>query len=330
MNGVTGIHHVTAIAGNSQSNLDFYIHVLGLRLVKKTVNFDDPGTYHFYFGDDAGSPGTLLTFFPWGKLPVSPNNKKSSGLASSVALSINIDHVEYWVNHLREQNVANINLFERFGEPGIAFDDPDGLSIELIGNRFNTKTSNIDKIHSVTLTETSLEYTEAMLNFLGYRKIGNEDNRIRFKPAVDESIGATAKGLNNPADGLNGYIDVIVDNGPGISRMLPGTIHHVALRTPNVEEQAELRKLLLSNRVPVSDVRDRIYFQSIYFHEPGGVLFEIATDDPGFQIDEDINNLGANLMLPPWLENDRLLIAKRLPSVTYKDVRTIRGENYGG
>ena len=304
-----GIHHITAIAGDPQQNIDFYAGILGLRLVKKTVNFDDPHTYHFYYGDAAGHPGTILTFFPWG----ARRRRGSGGIgqATTIAFSIPAGAVGYWTERL-EQNQIHFNPpFARFDEEVITFHDPDGLELELVGSAADTRSGwdrgsvaadgAIRGFHSVALSVQDYEPSAALMTeTLGFRKVREEGNRIRCE--------AGAGGPGNTADILSRP-----DSASG--RMGTGTNHHVAWRIADDASQLELREELAQLSYDVSEVMDRQYFRSIYFREPGNVLFEVATDPPEFTADEDLDQLGADLKLPPWLEGERAAIEKALPSI---------------
>jgi glyoxalase family protein len=285
-----GLHHVTAFAGDAQTNLDFYTQFMGLRLIKRTVNFDDPGTYHFYFGDEPGTPGTILTFFPW---PTAPAGRSGTGQAAGVSLSV--PELDSWMTRLRAANIAVDGPYVRFDQEFIAFRDPHGLPIELFAGAAGSTT----RLHSMTLCESNLERTAGTLNMLGFTKVSQEGNRTRFD--------------------LNGTpLDVLEmpDAEPG--RMSFGTVHHIAWRVANESVQLEWRAKLKDAGVHLTRVIDRQYFKSIYFREAGGVLFEIATDGPGFDIDEAV--LGQSLKLPPlelppWLEPIRDSIERRLPEL---------------
>ncbi|MGE3842748.1 MAG: ring-cleaving dioxygenase [Vicinamibacterales bacterium] len=304
---LSGIHHVTAIAGDPQRNLDFYTRVLGLRLVKLTVNFDDPGTYHFYFGDTAGSPGSILTFFPW---PRARQGVVGNGQVSATAFAVSPDALAFWRGHLEGHGVSVQDAGERFNERVLTFTDPDGLPIELVGSRVAPavhawshdaipQEAAIAGFHSATISEEGYEKTAALLrDFMGLRVIGHEGSRFRY---------ATAPNV------AGGTIDVLCTPDGRAGRPGTGTVHHIAWRTPNDEHQQAWRARLVANGYKVSPVMDRVYFHSIYFREPGGVLFEIATDAPGFAVDETPERLGHRLMLPPWLETRRSAVEQTLP-----------------
>jgi catechol 2,3-dioxygenase-like lactoylglutathione lyase family enzyme len=305
---ITGIHHITAIAGDPQRNLDFYTGVLGLRLVKLTVNFDDPGTYHFYFGDRIGSPGSILTFFPWASVP---RGTVGNGQVSAVSFAVPQESLDYWRERLTVTHGAGLhNAGERFGEPVLRFSDPDGLPLEIIAtDRASRDTvwsgSTVDSqhaiagFHSATLSEEGFEQTAALLrDVMGLRLIGNDDNRYRFQ------LGA---------GGPSSIVDVVCAPDGRSGTLGAGTIHHIAWRTPDDEAQLGWRQRLVGDGFNVSPVMDRSYFHSIYYREPGGILFEIATDPPGFGIDEPTESLGEHLKLPPQYEAHRPLIERVLP-----------------
>jgi glyoxalase family protein len=283
---IPGIHHVTALAGDPQRNLDFYTGVLGLRLVKLTVNFDDPGTYHLYYGDAQGTPGTILTFFPW---PGAPKGRQGAGQTSSIAFAAPAASLAYWA--------------ERLGNPSangrIAFHDPDGLPLEIVAEGDGGGNA-ITGFHGVTLSESGYESTARLLTeTFGYRLISEEGNRFRYAAAVPDAKAAHIDLLCQP-DARNGAMGV-------------GTVHHVAFRAESDAIQREWQKEIGRLKYNVTPVLDRQYFHSIYFREPGGVLFEIATDPPGFTTDETPGNLGTHLKLPPWLEVNRAEIERILP-----------------
>ena len=273
---ILGIHHVTAIAGDPQTNLDFYAGVLGLHLVKVTVNFDDPGTYHLYYGDGVGHPGTILTFFPW---PQAPKGRRGAGPVPETAFAIPEHAIGFWTARLAEHRVPFQGPFDRFGEAVISLVDPDGLKIELVGS----KTVRDDRayqagpvplefairgFHSATLSQADHRETAALLTgTMGFKLVAKHGNRFRY--TIDSG---------EPA----GLVDVlhVPDERPG--RVLVGTVHHIAWRTADDEQQRDWQTELARLNYGVSSVMDRKYFHSIYYREPGGILFEIATDPPGF------------------------------------------------
>jgi len=307
---IQGIHHVTAIATDPQTNLDFYTRVLGLRLVKKTVNFDDPATYHFYFGDSVGTPGTVITFFPWLH---AARGSRGTGQIESTAFSVPSASTRFWLDHLRQHHVPAETVGERFGEPIIRFLDPDALQLELIGSALTGAgeswtqagiplESAIRTVHSVSAVLEGYERTARLLTELfGYRLVQQEGNRFRFAPN---------------GEGTSGYVDLVClpDSHPG--QVGAGSVHHIAFRVPNDAEQRQWRSRLVDAGFNVSPVLDRDYFHSIYFRESGGILFEIATDTPGFTTDEPLEELGQKLKLPKRLETHRARIEGLLPKLS--------------
>jgi glyoxalase family protein len=320
---VVGLHHVTAIASDPQRNLDFYTSVLGLRFVKRTVNFDDPGTYHLYFGDDAGSPGTILTFFPW---PHATPGRSGAGEVTRTAFSVPATSLEYWRERLADQGLLVAPAEKRFDEQVLAFSDPDGMQIEIIahadaGAAKAPRFASVPLEHAirgffgVTLLEQSAEQTAAILKVMGFQKIGQEEKRIRF----------SAKG-----HALGNHIDLLVDPSAKYGRAGAGSVHHIAFRATDDAAQREWRQEI-AKHLEVTPVLDRTYFNSIYFREPGGVLFELATDPPGFALDEPIESLGEELRIPPWLEAKRSVIEKRLAPITlHKNVPPIEIQTEAG
>jgi glyoxalase family protein len=305
---IAGLHHVTAIAGDPQRNLDFYTDVVGLRLVKKTVNFDDPGTYHFYFGDDAGTPGTILTFFPW---PYATRGTVGAGEVTHTAFSVPPTSIAYWEQRLISKNVPLEGKGERMGEVVLTFSDPDGMKIELVGHVESAalkapRFADVPVEHAirgffgVTMLERDAPHTEAALALLGFQKVAEEGNRLRFSAA---------------GDALGNHLDVVVDPKAGRGRLGAGSVHHIAFRSENYEDQKQWREVI-SQHLGVSPVMERDYFRSIYFREPGGVLFELATDIPGFAIDEPLESLGQELRVPEWLSANLAQLARQLPAVT--------------
>ncbi len=306
---IAGIHHVTAIATDPQENVDFYTGVLGLRLVKLTVNFDDPSTYHFYYADELGHPGTILTFFPW---PMARRGSRGSGQAVVTSFSVPESSLGFWAEHLAEARVISEEPKRRFDEEALAFYDPDGLKLELVAYAEGAQGEPwsdgsvpaehaIRGFHSVTLAVRDLEPTAGLLTAtMGLRAAGDRDNRFRFE-AAEEAVGRRIDVLHTPDTG-NGAIAA-------------GTVHHFAWRVPDDLSQTAWSEKLAGVGLEVTEVRDRQYFKSIYFREPGGVLFELATDPPGFTWDEKPSELGTGLRLPPWLEPQRDRIERALPDV---------------
>lgn len=293
-----GLHHVTAIAGDAQRNVDFYVGVLGLRLIKKTINYDDPGTYHLYYGDSAGTPGTILTFFPW---PHATRGRRGAGETTVTSLAIPEGALGYWNSRLVSHGVTVTDAPSRFGENRLGFEDPDGMAYEFV-ERPEAKTQDntaIRRIDGITLTVADGARTETLLvNTLGFQRVRDENGVVRY----------AAEGNRSGA-----FVDLIVSPGLRKGALGAGTVHHIAWRTPDDAAQVNWQQTLTDQGYSVSPVKDRQYFHSIYFREPGGVLFEIATDPPGFTADgETVETLGTRLALPTWLEQQRALLEERL------------------
>ncbi len=307
MPAVPGLHHITAIASDPQANLNFYQQVLGQRLVKTTVNFDDPGTYHLYYGDAVGSPGTIMTFFPWRHLP---RGRRGSGEVSAVAYAVPAGSLDFWRQHLGRLGLTFSDAPPRFGAPVLTLADPDGLALELVAVDRPADTriwadSPIPPEHAirgffgVTLLLAEVEPTGRLLiQELGFTRAGQEGERSRYL-AAGPGAGLTIDLLHRPEDPP--------------ARMGAGAIHHIAFRTIDDDAQTAYQFALQKSGYRVTPVQDRQYFHSIYFPSPGGVLFEIATDAPGFLYDEPEAELGQALKLPPWLESYRDQIAAALP-----------------
>jgi glyoxalase family protein len=305
---IVGLHHVTAIASDPQANLDFYTQVLGLRFVKRTVNFDDPGTYHFYFGDDAGSPGTILTFFPW---PRAGRGTPGAGEVTHTAFSVPLASIPYWEQRLTGKNVQVEHTGKRFAEDVLTLADPDGMKIELVGHadtgevnapRFADVPAEhaIRGFFGVTMLQLDPAETAQTLNMMGFYKTAQEGNRLRF----------AAEGT-----ALGNHIDMVVDPQANFGRSGAGSVHHIAFRAASDAAQLQWREEIALH-IPTTAVLDRDYFHSIYFREPGGVLFELATDNPGFATDEPIESLGESLCVPEWLEPRRAELEQRLAPLT--------------
>ena len=298
-NNILGIHHITAIAGDAKRNFDFYTKVLGLRFIKKTVNFDDPGTYHFYFGDEGGSAGTILTFFPWGA--DIPQGRRGAGMATEIGYSVPAGSLDYWIERLDKNNVIYNKPAEKFGERYLTFLDPDGLKLELTEVPNDTRkpweTDEVKAInatrgfHNITLTLNSITATAAILtDIFGYRLAAHEGNRYRY--------------ITDAIDHAN-IVDLVELKEEAKGRGANGTVHHVAFRVPNDEILMEFRAKVEAAGLNITPQIDRNYFHSLYFREPGGVLFEIATDNPGFTVDEPLETLGTDLKLPAQYEAHR-------------------------
>jgi glyoxalase family protein len=305
---MAGIHHVTAISGRAGRNLDFYTQILGLRFVKKTVNFDDPGTYHLYYGDETGHPGTVLTFFPWEH---AAPGRVGVGLTRQTMFRVPSASIGYWTHRFVEKGVAHEALERRFGEPTLSFTDPDGTNLALVGIAGAEKESSwsgggipgehaIRGFHGVILMLDDASPTAAILSdVLGFAEVAREPQLIRFR--TNDTVFGAVLDIRE----AKGFLD---------GRMGRGAVHHVAFRAPNDAAQAEMaRKLTLDHGVHTTEQIDRKYFRSVYFREPGGVIFEIATDEPGFAVDEPIAALGRELQLPSFLEPRRQQIEAALP-----------------
>jgi glyoxalase family protein len=306
-NKILGLHHITAIAGEAQRNYDFYTHVLGLRLVKKTVNFDDPGTYHFYYGDTVGTPGSILTFFPWEGIQ---KGRTGPGMATEIGYSVPSGSLDFWANRFDELNVKHQPPSESFGEQFIKFEDPDGLILKMVtpsaaDNRKPWTTKDVTEnvaakgFHSVVLTVRNVEKTAKVLTgIFGYKLLSQEGNRYRF--------------ITDAIDTAN-IVDIVEDANGAFAVNAGGTNHHVAFRAKNDELMMEFREKVLSAGLHITEKIDRNYFYSLYFREPSGILFEIASDNPGFATDETVEELGSHLMLPPQYEGSRKRIEEFLP-----------------
>lgn len=306
---ILGIHHITAIAGNAKRNYEFYTQVLGLRMVKKTVNFDDPGTYHFYYGDEVGSPGTILTFFPWEGIS---SGKNGTGMATEIGYSVPDKSLEFWMERFKKHNVKYNAPGERFGEQYLSFQDPDGLKLALIipkskDGRKAWETNEINAsvatkgFHNITLTLRDRTGTATVLTeILGYKLTGQEGNLYRY----------TTDAVENAS-----IIDILEAPFEGRGNNAGGTIHHIAFRVKDEETLMAYREKVVQYTLGITEKIDRNYFFSLYFREPGGVLFEIATDNPGFGIDEPVSELGKSLKLPPQYESNRKQIEQILPAL---------------
>lgn len=309
-NNIHGLHHVTALSSDAQKNVDFYAGILGMRLVKKTINFDAPDIYHLYYGDREGSPGTLMTFFPY---PGMVRGRKGTGQMTVTSFSIDEGSMGYWTERLARFGIDHTTPRQRLGsEEFIYFEDEDGLGLELVAvggdKREGFKYGNIPEKHSikgfygVTLNQQRHERTaEFLTGMMDHRLLAEENGRMRF----------------SPSRGAGTFVDVLAMPDGQMGRGGSGTIHHVAFATAGDSTQLEVRERLDSAGVHVTPVVDRQYFKSIYFREPGGVLFEVATNPPGMAIDEDTDRLGEELKLPPWQESNREIIESNLQTITF-------------
>jgi len=306
-NKILGIHHITAIAGDAKRNFDFYTKTLGLRFIKRTVNFDDPQTYHFYFGDEQGTPGTILTFFPWGSAV--RQGRRGAGMATEIGYAVPEESLDFWIKRFEEKNVIYNKPAEKFGEKYLTFLDPDGLKLELIvpnkkdeRKPFETDTVKADVatrgFYNTTLTLNNIKPTaEILTDIFGYKLIGQEVNRYRYATdAIDTANIIDLVELPTEQRGLGAN----------------GTVHHVAFRVKDDATQMAFREKIEAAGHHITPQIDRNYFHSLYFREPGGVLFEIATDNPGFTVDEPLEELGKNLKLPAQYEPMRKKIEAHL------------------
>jgi len=309
-NTILGIHHITAIAGDAKRNFDFYTKTLGLRFIKRTVNFDDPHTYHFYFGDEAGNPGSILTFFPWGSAV--RQGRRGAGMATEIGYAVPEGSFDFWIKRFEEHNVIYNKPSERFGEKYLPFLDPDGLKLELIipkitDNRKPYETAEVSAavatrgFYNTTITLNKVEPTAYILTHVfGYKLAAKEGNRYRYiTDAIDTANVIDLVEIPSEAHGL----------GAG------GTVHHIAFRVKDDVTQMFFRDKIVKLGLHITPQIDRNYFHSLYFREPGGVLFEIATDNPGFTVDESLEELGQSLKLPAQYEADRDTILSRLASL---------------
>lgn len=308
MDRVRGIHHITAMATDAQRNLDFYAGVLGMRLVKRSVNQDDPGTYHLFYADAEGRPGTDLTFFPWENLAAP---RKGTGLTVEVQLAVPEGSLAFWEERLRRYGVRLGSPETRFGEPALPFQDPDGLEVALVEtgprpftpweHREIPENRQVMGLHGARLWERTLYPTaEFLRQALGFEPAGQENGWSRF---------AVAGG------GSGKFVDIKEYPNLPPGRWGRGSVHHIAWRVDDSDHQLQLREQITATGMRATPQIDRFWFKSVYFNEPGGALFELATDGPGFAVDEDPAHLGERLVLPPWLEPQRAQIEARLPQL---------------
>jgi glyoxalase family protein len=305
---INGLHHVTTLAGDTQRNVDYYTDFMGLRLVKKTVNFDAPDVYHLYYGNETGSPGTILTFFPYGSLP---RGRKGAGQLTYTAFSVPTTALRFWMDRLHEHHIPYAGPYTRFSETYLRFEDYDGAGVELVFNDEDQRPgwSNgripvdyaVRGFHTVTLNESNPDRTVKLLTeIMQHTLVGEEEGRFRFKAG---------------AGGPGNYVDVL--HAPNDVRALQGagSVHHVAFSTDSDATQLTIQAQLAEAGFHPTPVLDRQYFHSIYFREPGGVLFEVATNPPGFTIDESLAELGTALKLPPQYESRRVKVEAELPEI---------------
>ncbi len=305
---IQGIHHITAISGNISKNIRFYTEILGLRVIKKTVNYDSPDTWHLYFGSSAQRPGTTITFFPF---PGFSRGKSGNGSVKVTAFSVGSGSMGFWMKRLREYQVSYRGPSRRFDEEYIAFEDFDGLELELVANDKDLRSGHatpgiseenaIKGFHHAELSYSSVEKTAALFTgVLFHERLQEESERLRLFSH----------------DTLPGnFIDIVGRPSLPAQQQGAGTVHHLALNTPDEDRQQSLAEKLSKTGIFTSEVKDRQYFKSVYFREPGGTLLEIATEGPGFLVDETTETLGRHLKLPPWMESRREEIENLLPAI---------------
>ena len=312
MKPISGLHHITAIAGPAQENLDFYAGILGLRLVKKSVNQDDPGTYHLFYADAEGHPGSDLTFFPWADLAPS---RDGYGLSTEVSLAVPPESLRFWSERLERYDAKTFPVETRFGQRALPVEDSHGLRLALTESESSLDRAftpwekgpipvnrQIRGLESARMVERDLVETVAFLtDAMGFRLIATENGWSRY-------------GLGEGTSGQ--YVDLRALPGARHGAWGTGSVHHIAWRVEDDAHQLEVREQVLRGGAQPTPVIDRFWFKSVYFREPGGVLFELATDGPGFHVDEAMESLGKTLVLPPWLEPNREAIAKVLPPLT--------------
>ncbi len=322
--GIFGIHHVTAITSDPQRNINFYANNLGLRFVKLTVNQDDPTSYHLYYGDELGRPGTILTFFHW---PDTPRGHRGTSEVVATSFLIPENSISYWIDRLESKQIEFRGPYKRFddSEQVITLHDPDGLELELVAHKSaEDRSVNVWKegpippehairgFYSVTLSEEGYERTASVLtDELGFIPTHQDGSRFRYEIPTTAASSPT---INQGEGGAN-IVDVLCLPYTQRAVIGIGSVHHVAWRTPTDEQQKVLRHNIVRARLNATPIIDRFYFHSVYFREPGGILFEIATNPPGFMTDEKAEELGTHLVLPPWLESMRKDLEKILPQV---------------
>ncbi|WP_158278579.1 ring-cleaving dioxygenase [Rhodohalobacter mucosus] len=309
---INGIHHITAVSGPPQANYEFYRNILGLRFIKKTINFDDPFTYHLYYGNHRATPGSAITFFPWQHVV---EGSPGHGETTVVQYTIPAGTTEWWKEHLRKEGIETAGQNERFGFPHLRFRDNDGMMLELTEDPDDrlpqTKGyGRVDDGHAIrgffgaTLSLSDTGRTAELLNEMGWKRNGEENGHERYE--------------SNPENGLGKFVD-LKSEPERHGRFGKGSVHHIAFRVPDDEAQAAWREKIRKMGFDVTPVQNRDYFRSIYFREHGGVLFEIATDIPGFDVDEPFDELGSALKLPSWYEKHREEIEARLPELHTKE-----------
>ncbi len=306
---INGLHHISALVANPQKNVDFYAGILGLRLLKKTINFDAPEVYHLYYGDEMGTPGSILTFFPY---PDIPPGRQGKGQMTTTSLSIPENSLGYWMERLTRFNIPYSMPEERFEETFIYFEDTDGMGIELVATAADDRNGftygNVEAehaikgFHSITLSEDGYERTAGLLTEgLNHQLLAERGNRFRYSTGNKNS----------------GYVDIVCEPNRLRGLQGAGSVHHLAFGTDNDNSLQHIQQKLQRLNIRPTELIDRQYFHSIYFREPGGVLFEVATTPPGFMVDEPKESLGQKLQLPPWQEPNRKFIESRLAPIQF-------------
>lgn len=305
-----GLHHISILAGNPAVNADFYVNKLGMRLIKRSVNQDDVHTYHLFYGNEAANPGSSITFFPW---PRAHKGISGTGESVNVAFQAPAGTEDFWLARLKAQGIEHSELFTVFGKPAVRFQDPDGLELDIIFDggakekvsAYESPVPNDNAIQGFWSTRLHLADKKAtadiLTDVLGFSESESDGNNTLYKTNANVAAHVILEetGQENPGRG-----------GRGI-------VHHVAFRAKDVEEMKEMREKVLAMGMRPTEVIDRHWFESVYFRTPGGVLFELATDGPGYAVDEDFEHLGEKLVLPPWLEPRRALIEKTLPDLGF-------------
>ena len=306
---ITGIHHITALASSARANAAFYTRVLGLRLIKKTVNFDAPEVYHLYYGDGLAQPGTVLTFFPYEGIV---RGRRGVGQVISTRFAIAPVAISFWRERLGTLEITFNETQTAFGETALRFEDPDGMMVEIVTADGDTRPGyaseglvaemSVKGFHSALIQAKSSELTgKTLISTLGYRLLDKKNNLTRY------TVGQGGSGT---------YVDILETPDVKFGHQGGGSVHHIAFRTPTDADQETIRQNIEQNGLSVTPMQDRQYFHSIYYREPGGVLFEVATDTPGFEIDEPLETLGEKLMLPPWYEKHRAKLEEVLPALS--------------
>ncbi|HCD52789.1 MAG TPA: ring-cleaving dioxygenase [Balneolaceae bacterium] len=309
MSHFKGLHHISVLAGDPKENFDFYVKKLGLRMVKKSVNQDDPGTYHLFYGNEAATPGSSITFFPW---PRAHKGSAGTGEAVNVAFRVPQDSREFWLERLNEHGISHSELFDVFGKTSLRFQDPDGLELDLVFDGVAKE--------KVSTYDSTVPHHNSIQGF--------ESTRLKLSEGIDGTIKVLTDVLGFSESESEGDLTLFSTDAPIGSKLIieqnsgtegkggRGIVHHVAFRAENEADLANMREQVLEMGLQPTGIIDRHWFKSVYFRVPGGVLFEMATDDPGYAVDEDFEHLGEKLILPPWLEPRRPAIEQMLPEIS--------------